>query len=286
MNNQKASTAKLQGVPETLMITLYGRYAEQSYPDCILKDEKTIEIVEKVDYDFSKYVNSWSSQLGVVIRAKNIDDLLNKFLANHPQTTVINLGGGLCTRFFRVDNGQMNWYDVDFPEVIELKQKLLQHHERYQMIGSSILDSTWIEQINPNVNQPLFIIMEGVSMYLSEAENKILFQQIQRLLVPKFTLVNMVFDVLDKKGAATTKRHETVSKTNAEFKWGLDNFQEIEGWNLGIKLKEEICYLPQFVNYPHRMKPFWLKYISFILVPLFKNRARILELEINPQSKI
>ncbi|MGD1911932.1 MAG: class I SAM-dependent methyltransferase [Rivularia sp. (in: cyanobacteria)] len=281
MTVQKESTAKLQGVPETLMITLYGRYTEQSYPDCILKDEKAVEIAEKIDYDFSKYAQGWASQLGTVIRAKNIDNLLKTFLVNHPQATVINLGGGLCTRFFRIDNGEVNWYEVDFPEVIELKDKLVEQSNSYHLIASSILDSIWIEQINPDVNQPLFIIMEGVSMYLSKEENKALFAQIQRMLTPKFASITMVFDVLSKKAAAKTQRHDTVSQTSAEFKWGIDNSQELQTWNLGITLKGEIYYLPEFANYPQRMKPFWLKYISFILIPLFKNNGRILQVEIN-----
>ncbi|MEO0844141.1 MAG: class I SAM-dependent methyltransferase, partial [Cyanobacteria bacterium J06643_5] len=186
MNIKKESTAKLQGVPETLMITLYGRYTEQSYPNCILKDEKAVEIAEKVDYDFSKYAQGWSTQLGTVIRAKTIDNLLINFLVNHPQATVINLGGGLCTRFFRIDNGEVNWYEVDFPEVIELKEKLVEQNNRYHLIAGSILEPNWIEQINPDVNQPLFLIMEGVLMYLTEEDNKALFAQIQTMLASKF----------------------------------------------------------------------------------------------------
>ena len=281
MTVQKESTAKLQGVPETLMITLYGRYTEQSYPDCILKDEKAVEIAEKVDYDFSKYAQGWSSQIGTVIRAKNIDNLLIKFLSNHPQATVINLGGGLCTRFFRIDNGKINWYEVDFPEVIELKEKLVQQSNRYHLIAGSILEPLWIEQINPDVNQPLFIIMEGVSMYLSKEENKALFAQIQRMLTPKFASITMVFDVLSKKAAANTQRHDTVSQTSAEFKWGIDNSQELKTWNLGITLKDEIYFLPESIKYPQRIKPFWLKYIAFIFIPLFRNNARILQVEMN-----
>ena len=281
MTIKKESTAKLQGVPETLMITLYGRYTEQSYPDCILKDEKAVEIAEKVDYDFSKYAQGWSSQVGTVIRAKNIDNLLIKFLTNHPQATVINLGGGLCTRFFRIDNGEVNWYEVDFPEVIELKEKLLEQSNRYHLIASSILEPDWIKQINPDVNKPLFLIMEGVLMYLTEKDNKALFTQIKTMLAPKFAPITVVFDILNKKSAASAKRHDTVSKTGAKFKWGIDNSQELETWNLGITLKDEIYYLTEFANYPQRMKPFWLKYISFILMPIFKKNASILQVEIN-----
>ncbi|MEO0968650.1 MAG: class I SAM-dependent methyltransferase [Cyanobacteria bacterium J06639_18] len=281
MNIQKESTTKLKDVPETLMITLYGRYTEQGYPDCILQDKKAVEIAEKVDYDFSKYADGWASRLASVIRAKTIDDLLIKFLTNHPQATIINLGGGLCTRFFRIDNGEINWYDIDFPEVIELKQKLVTQRERYNFVPSSILEPAWFSKINLAENQPLFIIMEGVSMYLTEEENKFLFQQIQTMLAPKYAPIEMVFDVMNRKSAGQTKRHDTVSKTTAKFKWGIDNSQEIETWDLGITLKDELFYLSEFAKYPQRMKPWWLKYISFILMPIFKHSGRILQIQIN-----
>ena len=175
----------------------------------------------------------------------------------------------------------VNWYEVDFPEVIELKEKLVEQTNRYHLIASSILEPLWIEQINPDVNQPLFLIMEGVLMYLTEKDNKALFTQIKTMLVPKFSPITVVFDILNKKSAASAKRHDTVSKTSAEFKWGIDNSQELETWNLGITLKDEIYYLTEFANYPQRMKPFWLKYISFILMPIFKKNASILQVEIN-----
>ncbi|MEA5506455.1 class I SAM-dependent methyltransferase [Halotia wernerae UHCC 0503] len=276
MTDQKESTTKLVGVTETLMITFHGRYMEQARYDCILKDEKAVEMQDKIDYDFSKYIHGWASQLGTVLRAKAIDDAVKKFIANHPNTTIINLGAGLCTRFFRINNGELHWYEVDFPEVIELKQKLIHENHRYKLISCSILESTWISQIETKANQPLFIIMEGVSMYLTEAENKLLFQQIQKHLAP----VEMIFDVASCEFAKNTNRHDTVSKTSASFKWGTDNSSELESWGLGIKLKDEVYYRSCFANYPQRLKPWWIRYFRFMLVPLLKNSVRILQIQI------
>lgn len=276
MTIQKEPTAKLIGVSETSMITFYGRYAEQAHPDCILKDEKTVEMQEKIDYDFSKYSHGWTSQLGVVLRAKAIDDVVKIFIANHPKTAIINLGAGLCTRFFRIDNGEIYWYDVDFSEIIELKQKLIDENHRYKLISCSILESTWISQIERKANQPLLIIMEGVSMYLTEAENKLLFQQVQEHLAP----VGMILDIASYKFANNTNRHDTVSKTNASFKWGIDNSFKLEEWGMGIKIKDEIYYRNRFANYPQRLKPWWIRYFRFLLVPLLKKSVRILQIQI------
>lgn len=278
MTVQKESTTKLVSVSETLMITFYGRCIEQTRSDCILKDEKAIEIQQRIDYDFSKYSHGWASQLGTVLRAKTIDDAVKKFIANHPNTVIINLGAGLCTRFFRIDNGELHWYEVDFPEVIELKQKLVNENHRYKLIPCSILESTWVSQIEREANQPLLIIMEGVSMYLTEAENKLLCEQIQEHFAP----VEMIFDVASRRFAKNTNRHDTVSKTGAFFKWGTDDSSELESWGLGIKLKDEIYYRSCFVNYPQRLKPWWIRYFRFILVPFSKKFVRILQVQIVP----
>ncbi|MBE9192313.1 class I SAM-dependent methyltransferase [Gloeocapsopsis crepidinum LEGE 06123] len=269
----KEATDKISGVSETLMITLYARYVESQRHDAILKDNKTTEIVEKIDYDFSKYAQGWASQLGCVIRAEVYDRLVSQFIQNYPKATIINLGAGLCTRFFRVDNGEITWYEVDFPEVIDLKRKLIDESDRYRFIASSILEATWMDVQRV---APVLIIMEGVSMYLTEIEMKTLFQNITRDLAP----VTILMDVIASKRAKNTQKHDTVSKTNAKFKWGLDNSKELENWQQELTVTDEIYYLTRFANYPHRL-PWWGRYLRFILVAVFKNFGRVIQVQIN-----
>lgn len=276
MSQVKESTAKLTGVAETLTITLSARSVETLRQDAILKDEKAVEIAEKLDYNFEKYSQGWASQLGCVIRARVYDRAVSNFLQTHPTAIVVNLGAGLCTRFFRIDNGEVQWYEVDFPEVIELKCKLVTSSDRYQLISNSILDSAWISQIDRAEDRPVLMIMEGVSMYLTAAELQTLFQQIHQ----QFSPVEMLFDVLSSKRAKNTQAHDTVSKTSAQFNWGIDNSKELETWNVGITVKEEIYYLTEFAKYPHRLQPWWLKYLIPILVPLYKKSGLILRIEI------
>jgi O-methyltransferase involved in polyketide biosynthesis len=125
------STGDLTGVAETLMITLYARAIETQRLEPILIDRKAVEIAESLDYDFSKYENGWASQLGCLIRARAIDRIVQNFLETHPSAVIVNLGAGLCTRFSRIDNGQVRWYEVDFPEVIALRRKFFQETERH-----------------------------------------------------------------------------------------------------------------------------------------------------------
>jgi O-methyltransferase involved in polyketide biosynthesis len=100
---QRESTDKLIGVPETLMITLYARYVESQRSPGILYDAKAVEIAERIEYDFEKYVKGWASQLACVIRAREYDHIVQNFIEAHPNAVIVNLGAGLCTRFSRID---------------------------------------------------------------------------------------------------------------------------------------------------------------------------------------
>lgn len=271
---EKETTDKITGVSETLMITLYARYVELQRQDAIIKDQKALEIVNKIEYDFTKYAQGWASQLGCVIRAETYDRLVLQFIQKYPQATVVNLGAGLCTRFFRVDNGQIRWYEVDFPEVIALRRKLIEESDRYQFIASSIVDLDWAEEIQSEKSHPILLILEGVSMYLTEAEVKSLLQSFRQ-----FAPTTVLMDVIDTKRAKNTKSHDTVSKTRAAFKWGIDNSKELENWGLGITVINEIYYLTRFADYPHRL-PGWARYLRWLLTPLFKNSSRVVQLQV------
>jgi O-methyltransferase involved in polyketide biosynthesis len=273
------STQDLTGVAETLMITLYARAIETQRPDPILIDHQAVEMAEHLDYDFSKYEKGWGSQLGSVIRAKTIDRIVQNFLETYPSAVIVNLGAGLCTRFSRLDNGEVHWYEVDFPEVIALRRRFFQETERHLFIAQSILDFTWMDAIQRQPNQPMLILSEGVSMYLLEAENKAILQQINA----RFSPVEVLFDVLSRKRSRSTKQHDTVSKTNAEFKWGIDDSRELETWSPSIVLKQEEFYLAQFLDYQQRLPIVWrmvAQLFPFIPLALFKNSGRIVRLQV------
>lgn len=197
-----------------------------------------------------------------MIRAQTYDQVVTDFLQAHPQAIVINLGAGLCTRFFRIDNGTVNWYEVDFPEVMELKSKLVfagsgvapLQQDRYHLLPYSILDPSWTKQITREPQQPLLVILEGVSMYLSETDNQALWQLIHQHFAP----ATVVFDALNTKMAGNTQGHDTVSKTTAKFKWGIDHTQDLENWKAGITIQENIYALGDFVKYPDRL-PWWIR---------------------------
>ena len=276
---QRESTEKLTGVAETLLITLYARYLETQRPDSFFQDLKAVEVLNKIDYDFNRYAKGWKSNLGVIVRLQEFDQIIRELLTDKPNTTVINLGCGLCTRFDRIDNGSVRWYEIDLPDVIELRRKFFEENERYQFIGKSVLDFSWIDQIQQLPNQHLVIVMEGVSCYLSEADNRALMSQICTRLSP----TEFIFDVISRRISKNSANHDTVSKTDAEFKSGIDNSKDLENWEPGITLKSEHCYLTRIAAYTARL-PLWARYIAPILIPLFKQGGRILHLQIHKNA--
>ncbi|MBW4528901.1 MAG: class I SAM-dependent methyltransferase [Phormidium tanganyikae FI6-MK23] len=256
------------------MITLYARSIETQREDEVVHDPQAVEIAKQLNYDFSKYEKGWASQLGVSLRIKAIDERVRTFIETHPKALVVNLGAGLCTRFSRVDKGEIRWYDVDFPEVIDLKQELIPQTDRYQFIARSIFDFAWIDEIQREPRQPLLIILQEVMSYLAESEVREVLQQIRNRCSP----ATVIFDVLNQRSARNSRRHDTVSKTNAEFKWGIDRAQDIEDWEVGMQLQAQDYYLNGFVNYPERL-PFWARCTRSLLAMLFASSGRVLQFQ-------
>ncbi|WP_299413147.1 class I SAM-dependent methyltransferase [Acaryochloris sp. IP29b_bin.148] len=282
-----AQTVQLQGVPETLMITLYARAVEGQRACPVLHDPKAVEIFNHLDYDCSKFAQGWASQLACVIRARQMDQIVQNFMNTHPYAVIVNLGAGLCTRYSRLQTAHVHWYDVDFPDVIELRRRVFgtcnshcqngEHHN--YLVAKSILDFTWMDEIDRAPKQPMMVIYEGVAMYLTEAENQALLQQIQA----RFGSIEVLFDVISQGTARSTAKHDTVSKTSAEFKWGINRSLDLEGWGPGFILKREEFYLQHFLDDLQRLPTVW-RLISrvFPALPmrLFRNSGRIVGLQV------
>ncbi|WP_245451719.1 class I SAM-dependent methyltransferase [Mesorhizobium waimense] len=115
----------LTGARETLLLTLYGKALESQLPHSLLEDHFADAAVRKIDYDFSRLKVDDNLGIGLAIRAKTLDIGVQDFLAKNPDAIVLHLGCGLDTRVFRVDPPQsVDWFDVDFPDVIALRRAL------------------------------------------------------------------------------------------------------------------------------------------------------------------
>ena len=189
---------QLNNESKTLFIPLLGR-AQMSEKNLFLKDTKAEEIINKVDYDFTKLKQSKWLSMYMSLRGLLIDELTNKYLSNNKNTTVIHFGCGLDSRCLRIKDNYKIWYDLDFDEVIEVRKEFYQENDKYKMIGSSVSDYKWLDEIDDNNN--ILIIMEGLTMYLSRAEIIELISKIDE----RFKKVYLIFDAYTTKAVAASK---------------------------------------------------------------------------------
>ena len=225
--------AKITLTPEqvTLLIVLYAK-AQPDNP--LFFDPKAREILDRVDYDFARLKVPYKTVVLVCQRAKKLDAVARAFLAEHPNGVIVHLGCGLDSRFWRVDNGQVEWYDLDMPPVIELRRKFYADHERYHLIASSVTDLDWMNVVAAE-DRPVLIVAEGLLMYLNEADVKRLFLRLRE----GFPGCRLVADVFSRMTARSAAKHPSLQQTGARLGWGIDDPHEIEGWAPGIRLLEE-----------------------------------------------
>lgn len=217
---------------ETLLITLYTKAT--ACPSTILADEKAHEILERVDYDYAKLRVPTGTRLTVCLRAKKFDQYVEEFLSAHPRGTVLHLGCGLDTRFVRVDDGQVQWYDLDLPGVIKLRENFFEETDRYHMIPSSVTALEWMESI-PRPGEAVLVIAEGLLMYLEEEQVKALIRKLKE----RYPGCTLAFDAFSTLTARNVRRNPSLRATGAVIRWGIDDPRQIEGWAEGIRLLEE-----------------------------------------------
>lgn len=215
---------KLNNESKTLFIPLFGK-AIMSRDNLFLHDSKAEEIITKIDYDFNSLKQSKWLSMFMSVRALIIDELCNKYLLEHPDAIVIHLGCGLDSRCLRVKEKYKIWYDIDYESVIEIRKNFYKEDIHHQMIGSSVTDYKWLNQIEKSDN--ILVVAEGLTMYLSEEEIKELISEISRRL----GAVYLIFDAYSKKGVKASKVKNPVNQMNAEIKYGLDNPEEFLSLN-------------------------------------------------------
>lgn len=118
-------------VQETLIIPLYARkMCSELYPN-LYRDEAALRLVGAVDYDFSaleKKSKSLMQRFGFLEVAMRQNDLaieVREYLKCHPNAAVVNLGCGLDSTGRACDNGKCKLYNLDFPDVIAVRNELL-----------------------------------------------------------------------------------------------------------------------------------------------------------------
>ncbi|WP_022818925.1 class I SAM-dependent methyltransferase [Fusobacterium russii] len=223
----------LQGVAETLLIPYYARvYGSRFYKNKFY-DKYALEVFEKIDYDFSKFEKGKMSIWGCLSRSKILDREAKKIIDQYPNITCISIGCGFDTRFNRIDNGEINWYGIDFPEVIDLRNRIFLNKKREKYLGANALEESWAEQIKEE--KEVLIILEGILMYFKEEEIKNLFKILKKYFPNAIILAEFSRPGLIKY----QKKHDTLSKVSATLYWGISKSKDIEKIAPEVKFIEE-----------------------------------------------
>jgi len=221
---------RLGTVPETMLVPLYARAVESGRKHPILHDPKAVEMVDSIDWDFRRFNQRWRI-IGCTLRSAMFDELVKAFLRSHPEGTVVEIGCGLNTRFERLDNGRLHWFDLDLPEVIELRRKFFADSERRTTLAASVLDPDWIATVRRSPG-PYFLVAEAVFVYLQEHEVKAALAQI----AARFPHVSIAFDTYSRHAVGGANKDHGRRELAARFAWACDDPRDIEGWNIGLRL--------------------------------------------------
>ncbi|MDP4173975.1 MAG: class I SAM-dependent methyltransferase [Bacteroidota bacterium] len=253
------TSIELGSVQSTLLLPLWGRAIETKKRNPLLKDETAVRIIEQVDYDFAKVAPNIHdiTQFEWICRSIHIDKAIRELLQRHPKATIVNIGCGLDTSFDRVDNGKLYWYDLDLPDVIELRRKFILENERRKFIACSFLDDSWFKQIH--VEDSILFMAAGVLYYLEETKLKDIFKK----LSCAFPSAEFIFDAASAIGVKTANQ-KLLGKVGLDersfMKWSIESSEELKNWDI------KFDFIKEFLMFKNMKKSLSLrnKFVAYL----------------------
>jgi O-methyltransferase involved in polyketide biosynthesis len=159
----------LDGVSATTLWTLHNRASEAKRSDGVIRDPWAVTLFDAISYDYLRFGKPNQSH---ALRALAFDTAASAYLTTHPKASVVALGEGLQTSFWRLERAgvadQLTWYSVDLAPVVALREKLLPNDERIVALAQSALDLRWMDRVDDS--HGAFITAEGLLMYLEPAD--------------------------------------------------------------------------------------------------------------------
>jgi O-methyltransferase involved in polyketide biosynthesis len=227
----------LSGPAQTMLTTLYCKALDADLDRPILGDGFAKETVDRIDYDWRELgiAPRWTPL--VTVRTAQYDIWASQFLAAHQHATVVHLGCGLDSRVFRLDPGPgVEWYDIDYPGVIALRENVFPTRSRYHLVATSATDPSWLERIPGD--RPTLLLAEGVSMYLTERDGVALLQHV----VDRFPSGELQIDFYNWLAIRSQKTHKLQRQSGSTLYWGVNRPADILNRVSGARLLTAVTF--------------------------------------------
>ena len=226
-------------VQETLIIPLFARkVCSELYPN-LYRDETAVRLIEKIDYDFSEAEKNSRSlmqrfgSLEVAMRQNDLAFEVRDYLKDHPKAAVVNLGCGLDGIGRACDNGSCKIYNLDYPDVIAVRNELLPVGEREENIPCDLNDTAWFSKIDASGGAVFFA--SGVFYYFLTEQVKALVQS----MANSFPGGVLVFDAANRTAvkmiAKTWLKSAKIKDVGAYFAVS-DAPKEIGAWDNRLRV--------------------------------------------------
>jgi len=261
---------------ETALLTLYARALDSRWTRPILGDTLADEVAGKIDYDFAGLGLVSSVICQASLRAKMLDDRVRRYITDHPDAVVVDLGAGLDDGMYRVKPpATVDWYSVDFPAVTAMRDPLLPSSEQAHSVAASLTDQHWPDAIP--ADRPTMLVADGLLAFLSEPVIVGLFRRI----TDHFHTGELAFNDYGRIGwlsrlavkLAPQKMFKAVSGLSGYP--GFKDAHQPQTWNPRLRLVEEtsLAHAPEVDLFPA-----WLRVATRLSghIPSMARKARIL----------
>jgi O-methyltransferase involved in polyketide biosynthesis len=222
---------------ETLVVPLYGRATMTRQGSDLISDPKAVEMVEAIDYDFSQLDGSMSL-VGSVLRTRIFDRWVARWLEANPTGTVVEIGAGLNTRYERLDNGRARWFELDLPDVMDLRRRFFADTERRTMLAGSVLDEDWHAAVAAT-GGPWFFAAEAVLIYLDGTD----VAAALRAIGQRFPGSPVAFDTWTTWMRDNQDSHDTIGKFDARFRWFCDDPADLAARGVELDVQERYTFV-------------------------------------------
>ena len=210
-----------------MLATLYAKALDADAPRSILSDHHAKAAVARIDYDWEATTINARRAPSVAIRTLHFDNWTRQFLAvhehAHQEVAVLHVGCGLDARVYRLDPPPgVHWYDIDYPDVIGLRERVYPGRANYRMLPASATDPSWLAEIP--ADSPALLIGEGLTPYLTRDDGLALLRRV----VDRFPSGELQFDAFSTFGVRTARFiNPIVRRSGSMLHWAINKPSDI-----------------------------------------------------------